>query len=143
MTASLANLPPETLVEIVPPLDYADIYALMLCSKSLYSKLFPSLYEEIVLITHGPYDRPLLTRSPRRLTERHRRKFFAGVVDGTIPDDAFASITCVIMTDMVSETYLSEGIAPERMEIFRLKMLPKMTKLRRLDLILGQASKSW
>lgn len=135
----ITDLPPETLVEIVPPLDYGDIYALMLSSRGLYTKLFPSLYEEIVLITHGPYDRPLLTRSPRRLTERNRRKFFAAVTAGTISDDALGSVKRVIMTDLVSETYQSAGIAPERLEIFK-QILPKMTRLRYFDLILGQAS---
>jgi hypothetical protein len=141
MAATITHLPPETLVEIVPPLDYGDIFALMLCSKNLYTKLFPSLYEEMVFVTHGPYDRPLLARSPRRLIERNRKKFFAGVVNGSILDDALALIKRVIMTDIVSETYLHEDVAPERIQVLRHKMLPKMINLRNVDLVLGQGSK--
>lgn len=136
----ITDLPPEIVVEIVPSLDYGDIFALMLCAKSLYIKLFPSLYEEIVLTTLGPYDRPLLARSPRRLTERNRRKFFSALDIGLISDDALGSIKRVTMTDLVSETYISAGNAPERLEIIK-QALPMMTKLRHFDLILGQASK--
>jgi hypothetical protein len=141
MTATITDLPPEILVLVVPSLDYGDIIALMLCSRILNFRLFPSLYEELVLTTLGQYHRPVLIQSPRRLTERQQQIFFAGVVDGTIPDDGLASVKHVIIADMITDAgfHFVVGLLPERLQIIQ-QILPKMINLRSLDFVLAPGS---